>query len=597
MRIFHKGLFLIALPLLFQLIFFVALIVALRDQEATVDSQIAVAERRLLSYKVFSECHSAVTLVTSDSIEPDPRVFAELKEIERRAFQIIEKVMAGQLSPKESAAFDALRREVKDYFALMKGSVRLHTRSVRLTNDEKLGFYALLDLRLKNLSATVEPIFHGQEQDARFIQERSAAVNSWKTWGIVGLLFSIILSAGVTLIFSHGFVKRIKHLKENSLRLARAEALLPSLEGKDEIAELDRVFHGVATAFSESYKRELAMFDNAADLIFCLNSKGEIERVNQILGDSLGYSPQSAIGSDIRGYLESRQINDIDQFLETVRESKGNRHEIEVSMISASGQTFEYQWSVRWEPSRKTFYCVSHDITNRKKLEKAKAEFVAMLSHDLRSPLTSLGATIEMVVEGVVQKMPDKCISVFSLAQKSVFRLVNLINELLDLEKLEAGEMEITPSSVAVKDLFQTAVDALHVSALERDLELTSIDKNLRVRADEERIVRVLINLLSNAIKYSNTGDVIRLTAEQIDSRFIELAVVDQGPGIPAHQLSTVFERYKQVRDAEQIYKQGSGLGLSICKAIVEAHGGTIGVRSTLGAGSTFWFRLPHEAE
>lgn len=588
MRIVHKGIFLIALPLIFQFVFFVALIVALGEQESTVDSQIALAERRLLTYKVLSECHAAVLIVTSDTIAPDAGVFGELKEKEKRAFKIVEELRSAKLTEKEAVAFKRLSEEVKKYFVLMSGAVQLHDRNnVKLSNDEKLGFYGLLEIRMKNLSGTVEPLFQSQAVvENRFVRERDL-------WTIIGVLATILLSAGTTFAFSRGFVTRIKHLKENSLRLARGEALLPSLKGTDEIAELDSVFHNVASSFSESYKRELAMFDSAADLIFCLNSAGQIERVNQILRSTLGYDPEAAINSDIRSYIDPADIAQVDNFLEAVKSNKGKRQAIEVHMISSEGESFQYQWSVRWEPSHRTFYCVAHDITERKRMEQAKQEFVAMLSHDLRTPLTSLGLTIEMVVDGSVQKMPERCVNVFSMAQRSIARLVNLISELLDLEKLEAGEMEVSPSVVPIASLFESALDSLRMSASERGIELESVDNGLTVSADQERVVRVLINLLSNAIKYSKSGDKVVLSAEHTQTGFIEITVTDEGPGIPHDKLQNIFERYKQVQDAEKIHKQGSGLGLSICKAIVEAHGGTIGVKSILGSGSQFWFRLP----
>ncbi|MDZ4835045.1 MAG: ATP-binding protein [Candidatus Melainabacteria bacterium] len=595
MRIFHKGLFLIAIPLAFQLVFFVALIVALEFAESTVDSQIALAERRLLAYKAFSECHAVVTIVTADSMDPDPGVFKELKAKEFKANELIAQMQSDKtLTEKDAAAINEMKSEVAKYFTLMNGAVKLNNRKIRLTLEEKLGFYALLDIRIKKVSSTVEPMFQSQTRaDNHFIKERGALLDSLKTWTIAGLLASILLSAGATFAFSRGFVKRIKHLKENSLKLSHGEALLPSLKGTDEIAELDKVFHGVATAFRDSYQRELAMFDSAADLIFCLNHSGEIERVNQVLTDSLGHDAESAIGADIRSFVLEDDRESINNFLEKVKSNKGQRLETEVRMISSDADPFDYQWSARWEPSRKTFYCVAHDVTERKRLEQAKQDFVAMLSHDLRSPLAALAITIEMVVEGAVQKMPDKCVNVFAMAQKSVERLVNLINELLDLEKLEAGEMEITPSVVPVNRVFQTAMDSLRMSAAEQGVELEAIDHELSVRADEERIVRVLINLLSNAIKYSRSGDKVTLMADRIQNDGIEISVIDQGPGIPPDKLDNIFERYKQVQDAEKIHKQGSGLGLSICKAIVEAHGGTIGVVSRLGAGSTFWFKLP----
>jgi signal transduction histidine kinase len=172
--------------------------------------------------------------------------------------------------------------------------------------------------------------------------------------------------------------------------------------------------------------------------------------------------------------------------------------------------------------------------------------------------------------------------------------LINLINDLLDLDKLESGTIEVDRKPILADHLLVLAAESLRGMAEQNDINLEVKRSGIEVVADEDRLMQVLTNFISNAIKFSPPNGVVTLSCKDLDG-FAEFRVDDNGRGIPPDMIELVFERFKQVSADDHKVKKGSGLGLAISKAIVEAHGGTIGVNSTVGVGSSFWFHIPND--
>jgi signal transduction histidine kinase len=219
-----------------------------------------------------------------------------------------------------------------------------------------------------------------------------------------------------------------------------------------------------------------------------------------------------------------------------------------------------------------------------------------MVSHELRTPLTSVKGYLSLIDMGAFGQVTKELKDGAAAGERNVGRLINLINELLDLEKLESGKMDIKKTEVFIGDLFEQSLDAVRVFAQEKAVTLKTEDLTTNlISADPARIVQVLINLLSNAIKFSSAGSFVKMTAQQNDQCF-EISIKDEGAGIPREYRESIFERFQQVDAAGTNRREGTGLGLAICKAIIEQHGGEIGVESELQRGSRFWFRLPRNA-
>ncbi|HNM51102.1 MAG TPA: PAS domain-containing sensor histidine kinase, partial [Candidatus Obscuribacter sp.] len=271
----------------------------------------------------------------------------------------------------------------------------------------------------------------------------------------------------------------------------------------------------------------------------------------------------------------------------------GKEDRFECGIKRADNSIADTEWSVTWSQEEESLYCVIHDITARKNLERMKAEFVAMVSHEIRTPLSSIQMTHSILESELGESLDPFMTKSLVVAKDNVTRLMALVNNLLDLDKLESGFIEFLPENEAAWQVVETSINAIESLFKKKSIEVKhNIDPNLYIYADRERLVQVLINLLGNAIKYSEPGSKITVKARK-ESKAVRFSVSDTGRGIPADKLSTIFERFRQVEASDEKVHKGAGLGLAISKAIIERHKGKMGVDSTLGEGSTFWFTVP----
>ncbi|MFA5507527.1 MAG: PAS domain S-box protein, partial [Vulcanimicrobiota bacterium] len=238
------------------------------------------------------------------------------------------------------------------------------------------------------------------------------------------------------------------------------------------------------------------------------------------------------------------------------------------------------------------------DVTERRAVERMKNEFISIVSHELRTPLTSIRGSLGLLASGLLQKFPDKADKMLKIAVENTDRLVRLINDILDIERLESGKVTIEAVETNLGQLMKSASDTMRALASENKVTLDTKELDETVWADPDRILQVLTNLLSNAIKFSDDNTRVFLRARILDGQepaMIQVEVQDSGRGIPADKRDKVFERFGQVDASDSREKGGTGLGLPICKTIVEQHGGELWVESVLGEGSTFMFTLPRE--
>jgi len=236
-----------------------------------------------------------------------------------------------------------------------------------------------------------------------------------------------------------------------------------------------------------------------------------------------------------------------------------------------------------------TFHDMAESLAE---VEKLKEEFLQMVSHDLRTPLTSIQFSLSIILENSSGKLADSDVEELEAAERNCNHLITLINRLLDVEKIESGKMDLDLAQMSVAGLIKRAADAVNPFAMRHGVTLVFGNTDVSIVADEDRLLQVLVNLISNAIKFSPSGGKVTLKIEQSPG-WLEFAVVDQGPGIPEDYKATIFDRFQQVKMSKNKRKGGTGLGLAICRAIVLAHSGEIGVRGKEGEGSTFWFRIP----
>lgn len=236
------------------------------------------------------------------------------------------------------------------------------------------------------------------------------------------------------------------------------------------------------------------------------------------------------------------------------------------------------------------------DVTARQEVERLKQEFVSLISHDLRTPLTSIQCFLNLIVDGVFDANMAAVKEMAKEVETETSRLINMINSLLDIDKMEAGRLELCLESVPLQSIVTQAVRSVALLAHRRNvpIQVGPIDGELQVRADINYAIQVVVNLLSNAIKFSPSGSPIEVAVE-VTEWSVKLTVTDSGPGIPKEFQERLFNRFEQARASDSRIKGGSGLGLAISKAIVDLHGGSIGMHGEEGQGSTFWFTLQRD--
>ena len=239
---------------------------------------------------------------------------------------------------------------------------------------------------------------------------------------------------------------------------------------------------------------------------------------------------------------------------------------------------------------------VFQDISNRVEKEQMKAEFVSTVSHELRSPLTSIKGSMGLLLSNAAGELPEKARGLLEIAHRNAERLVLIINDILDLEKIVAGGMEFERVPTDLSDLINEAVLSSSINSQRFDVTIETVgtEEPVEVHTDPNRTIQVLTNLLSNACKFSRPNGKIIVSLTQQQGR-LRVSVKDHGQGIPARDKHKIFERFADMTNSDRASKGGTGLGLSICKAIVENMGGDIGFESQEGVGTTFYFCLPTE--
>jgi signal transduction histidine kinase len=237
---------------------------------------------------------------------------------------------------------------------------------------------------------------------------------------------------------------------------------------------------------------------------------------------------------------------------------------------------------------------VLHDITQFKEVDRLKSEFISQVSHELRTPLTSIKGYIDNLRDGVAGVLEQRQQNYLDRMAKNADHLVHLINDLLDVSRVESGKMVLHVTSLSLRDLVADVIDNLRPIAAEKRLEVvfTEFARESEMRGDYGKLEQVIANLLTNAIKFTPPGGRITITMQR-DERFLKTSIRDTGIGIPREKRSQIFERFYRIDQESPSKTNGTGLGLYIAKSLIEMHGGRIWVTSEIGKGSEFSFILP----
>lgn len=446
-----------------------------------------------------------------------------------------------------------------------------------------------------------EAMFKASDR-ARYIAKRAI----W-SMTIIGIA-AVGIGVGFSLLLSNLLTKPVRQMVVATQKIAEGHYDIQiSTHSSDELGRLANEFNSMAQTLrgfhdlnveqimAEKQKSE-AIIRSIDDGILLVDAEFKVTGINPMARRILGVQPDEPQNRHFLEVLKSEQLfNYIKQSMELGKppriEEKQN-----VFTVEREETRRHYQFSITPVRGKKGVLIgvvlLLRDITRLTELDRLKSEFVMTASHELRTPLTSIGMSIDLLMESAMRRLNEKEQELLSAAHEDLQRLKVLVNNLLDLSKIEAGRMEMEFSSIPVHSLFDKVATVFKTTADEKGVTLSyrSPEGLPNVKADGDKIVWVLTNLISNGLHYTPQGGHIHLSAESFFP-YIQISVRDDGPGIPLEYQSKIFDKFVQVKSDKVL--GGSGLGLAICKEIVRAHGGTIWVDSVPGEGSTFTFTLP----
>ncbi|HEX4375570.1 MAG TPA: PAS domain S-box protein [Steroidobacteraceae bacterium] len=342
-----------------------------------------------------------------------------------------------------------------------------------------------------------------------------------------------------------------------------------------------------------------AVLATMVDGLIVIDEDALVRRFTPVAERIFGYQAEEVLGRNVRMLMPEAPSALHDEHVKRYLRSGearviGVRREVVARRRDGTQFPMELGISVYVLAGRKRFVGVVRDISERKEVERMKAEFVSVVSHELRTPLTSIRGSLGLILGAMSQDLPARVKSLLEIAQKNCERLILLINDILDIDKMASGHMRFDMQPHLVEQLVHRALQATEAYAQRFDvcLVVDPIEAQLCIYVDEERMIQVLANLLSNAVKFSPTGGAVLVTAVRA-AEHVRLSVIDRGTGIPDSFRDRVFERFSQADTSSSRQVNGTGLGLHIAKQIVQQMRGSIGFDSKVGEGTTFWIEFP----
>lgn len=461
---------------------------------------------------------------------------------------------------------------------------------VRTTADEIL---------LKNQDAIV----HKSDRVRRIAEQQSTVmIGAASASLIVGLWLSIFLTTRLLRPFAV--------LRLTTQQLGAGDfAVRANVEGTDELAQLARDFNAMANRLAEYRNSSLgdllqaqqasqAAIDSLPDPVVVFGVAGDVRTVNQATEGLLGLELESETAGDPLSKVEPAIRATLEKLCTHVLSGKGpyvpKGFEEAIRLSSRDGEHYLLARATPvYEPRGGIIgvTIVLQDVTRLRRFDELKNDLVATVAHEFRTPLTSLRMAIHLCLEQTVGPLTEKQDDLLHAAREDCERLQTMVDDLLDLSRIEAGRITMHPQPIAIPTLIDTMIDAHRTVAEEHGILLHAVAPlaETEVLADPDRIPIVLNNLITNAIRHTPREGEITVRTEA-ENGMVRFAVADTGPGIAQEHLPHLFDKFFRIPGTAA---GSAGLGLSITKEIVQAHGGEVGVESEVGRGSTFWFTLP----
>jgi PAS domain S-box-containing protein len=593
-KLVRNGLLIVSVPLFFGVFFVLILSHLLHESEQETDREMHMQKVMASETRLLATFLDAVTQMSSWSMYKHPDMLGNYYQARKdlvESFKNTRELVGND--PTQQETLDRMDLIQKRLFSLIDSIAK----SAREGGDFGLVHIAGLRTQLESLLAAYKNEGSALLQREFDRSQAKAPVSTWRLWIqqfiILGGVLNFLLTLSLALFFTKTISQRLLLMRDNMARLASDMPLNRVSRGTDEIATLDQWFHQMAEDLEAAKKTEKQILANMPVGLAIANERGVIELTNSTTEEMFSAQSGALIGEALATLFADRNTDERRGFLKMLSEKAAGRS-LEMIARRTNGERFPVEVSVTELDMQggKRWLATIVDVTQRHEIERLKREFVAMVSHDLRTPLTSLQSTLALINAGALGQLTERGQRMAKRAEGESVRLINLIGDLLFIEKMESGKFDIHLEDVDLSDVLLQSVEAVQKDAQAREVVIETPATEAHVSADPDRLVQVLVNLLSNAIKFSPEKGVVALSVKESED-WVELRVADHGRGIPPEYRDIIFERFAQVEASDSREKGGTGLGLPICKLIVEGHRGRIGVESTNGHGSTFWFRIP----
>lgn len=543
------------------------------------------------------------------------KAMAQLSEHRTRFDANFKKAENNITEVGEPEAIEAIRRDRDSYYQMFDAFIaRVNSAEISppqgVARNEELSerneYFSRLEPQFNKLRAECEHLL--QLNQRAMLAKSEAAAGVAQLWFYRTLLFAgVLVAAGLLLAFflANRIVEPLRQLTATTARMAGGDLdARVTVSSRDEVGVLAAEYNRMAERIRQLRSSDMgkllvaqqtteAAIDSLYDPVIVTDAEGCVTKLNPAAEEIFG-SEKENTGKHVGEVARDQRIaSAVAEALESQRPVAG---EGMASVLPLAVDGLERSFRLRTTPMRDNTnrllgaVTLLEDITHLREIDRLKSDFIATASHELRTPLTSVQMGVHLLLEGALGELTESQSEVLQACRQDCERLDKLMRDLLDLSKIEAGERQPQLATVSTTDLLTTAVKELRPQVEAKGLEL-SVDAPVElpwVSVDRLQIERVITNLVINALRHTKQGE-IKISAEQREGR-IAVSVSDTGSGIPTEYLTHIFDKFVQVPDAPT---GGAGLGLTISKSIVEAHGGQISVQSQVGHGTTFTFTLP----
>lgn len=512
-----------------------------------------------------------------------------------------------QANLKDSAEAETLLADIAENFKVALPVIaEVEAQKVTLQDSNQVAmaeWQAKRDKIQGNINVVVKDlqklmkICHDREKNGPDREQESRQLTELVLYA--GLALNVLVCALVGFLFVNRIAARLERVSDNIVLFKEGKKLGETLDGDDEIAFVDSVFHDTAQVLKRQMKvlkaseeRIRALIEGVPVGIVVLNRSLAIEFINETIEEEFGYRLSQLLGKQLSKLFMAGQVDEIEPG-QSLHRNAGR----DLFAVRRDGSQFPVDFTLAEIEldSEIKYLAMIADASERFAVKRMRQGFVGMVRQELKLPLEKVSTFLTRFQSGALGVPSPKALDNTKSMEQNIDRLLVLLNDLFDIDKLETGRIDIEPAPTELSGILERSANAVSMFAKKYKVQLQIPDYPMEVYADSNRIVQVLVNLLSNAIKFSPPGSVVSIALRHSPTQ-VEIAVIDNGRGIPKDKLADVFEAYKQVEAADAKQKGGTGLGLAICKAIIESHHGEIGVESEAGKGCVFYIRLPRFA-